>query len=134
MSFQLALQTAVFERLSGYSGLPNVHQHVEQRADSGSLLPFPYVVIGDDTHIPFDTDDASGAESTLVIHTWSREKNRSEVKTMQGIIYEALHRYDLEVDGYHVVTIDFEFDDSITDPDRITQHGVQRFRILMHEL
>lgn len=133
MSFQLALQTAVFNRLSSISGMPDVHQYVKQAADSGSSVPFPYVVIGNDTHVPFDTDDASGSEATLVIHTWSRAKKVSETKEIQGSVYDALHRYDLEVEGFHLVTMDFEYSETFLDPDALTFHGVQRFRILLHE-
>lgn len=133
MSFQSPLQIAVYQRLSGFTGLPTVYDHVPQQADSGSNAPFPYIVIGDDTHLPFDTDDSSGAESTITVHTWSRSEGRIETKQIQDGIYEALHRHDLDVSGYNIVTMDFESSESFMDPDNETRHGVSSFRILLDE-
>src|SRR5690554_4378261 len=93
----LALQGAILQRLKSYSPLmaraTAVYDHVPQTAQ------FPYVVIGDDTAIDFDTDDTTGAESTITIHVWSQKRGRKEAKQIQGDIYDALHRYELSVSG-----------------------------------
>lgn len=125
MSFETALQTAVHNRLSGYPGMPDVHDDVDPDA------AFPYVVIGEDTHIPWDTDDSVGAESTVTLHVWSRYRGKKEAKDIQGLIYEALNRHELSVDGYHLVTLEFEYSDVILDADGLTRHGVSRFRSLV---
>jgi len=60
---QAEIQKAVFDLLViGVDPTP-VYDDVPQGAS------FPYVVIGDDTSIPWDTDDSVGSESTLTIHT-----------------------------------------------------------------
>lgn len=133
MSFEAELQRAVFDRLSGFSGMPDVYDHVPQAADSGSAVPFPYVTIGDDIHIPFDTDDSVGAESTITIHSWSRARGRKEVKEIQAAIRSALQRFDLVVDGFALVTVEFDSSESFMDPDALTKHGVSRFRVLLDE-
>lgn len=123
MSFAAEIQQAVFDRLASDSSL-TVYDHVPEDA------AFPYVVIGEDTHVPFDTDDSLGAESTVTIHVWSRYRGKKEAKEIQGIIYDALTRQELTIDGYDLITIEFEYSDVLLDPDGITRHGVQRFRFL----
>lgn len=129
MKFEEALQEAVYERLSGYSGMPPVYDDVPKNA------PNHYVTIGEDTHIPFDTDDSVGSESTVTIHAWSKShRGKKEVKATQGLIYTALNRYELPVEGYHTVTLEFEYSDAVLDPDGLTRHGASRFRALLEEV
>lgn len=133
MSFETELQKAVHARLTGFSGMPDVYDHVPQVADSGSNAPFPYLTIGDDLHIPFDTDDSVGSESTITIHSWSRSEGRAEVKSIQALIREALQRFELDVDGFALVTVEFDSSESFMDPDAETRHGVSRFRVLLDQ-
>lgn len=126
MSFETEIQEALYERLSTYAGMPNVYDDSPQDADT-----FPYVVIGEDTHIPFDTDDSVGSESTITLHIWSRQHGKKEAKDIQGLIYAALHRYALDVTGYHTITLDFEYSDVFLDADGRTRHGVCRYRTIV---
>jgi hypothetical protein len=125
MSFESALQAAIHTRLSTYPGMPSVKDDVEV------TLPHPYIVIGEDTHIPWDTDDSTGAESTITLHIWSRQRGKKETKDIQGLIYTALNRYEMSVDGHHLVTMEFDYSDVIMDPDGLTRHGISRYRTLV---
>jgi hypothetical protein len=133
VSFESSLQQAVYLRLSGFSGMPDVYDHVPQAADGGSSVPFPYVTLGDDIHVPFDTDDSVGSEATITLHTWSRARGRKEVKDIQATIRDALQRFELEVDGFALVTVEFDSSESFMDPDALTRHGVSRFRVLLDQ-
>src|SRR5690606_34355650 len=106
--------------------MPDVYDDVPQSASS-----FPYVVIGEDTHIPWDTDDSVGSESTITLHVWSRYRGKKEAKDIQGLIYQALNRYELAVDGFHLVTLEFDYSDVLLDADGHTRHGVCRYRALV---
>ena len=68
---QTAIQTAIYQALSTLS-YP-VYDDVPQNA------AFPYIVIGEDTSIPFDDDCNTGAESTITIHVWSIYSGRSRL-------------------------------------------------------
>jgi hypothetical protein len=127
MSFEAAIQQASFDRLSSYPGMPTVYDDVPTGA------AFPYVVIGEDTHIPFDTDDSLGSESTVTFHVWSRYRGKKEAKEILGLIYEALTRQALSVVGHDLITIEFDYSDVLLDPDGITRHGVSRFRWLVEQ-
>jgi hypothetical protein len=127
MSFEAALQKAVFDTLTAYPGMPAVYDDVPVNA------PAPYVVVGEDTHIPFDTDDSLGAESTLTIHVWSRYRGKKEAKDIQALVYAALTRQSLPVEGHDLITIEFEYSEVLLDPDGLTRHGVQRLRSLCEQ-
>jgi hypothetical protein len=137
MSFESAIQTAIYERLSAYAPLTavitGVYDDVPQAADAGSNAAFPYVTIGDDTLNEWDTDTEQGADTTITIHSWSRARGRKEIKAIQGHIYDALHRYELPVTGHHLIACDWEASESLLDPDGRTRHGISRFRIVLQK-
>jgi len=144
-----ALQIAIFNRLESWQPLddllasrvtpdgveidaPAIYDHVPQNVDEKAK--FPFVVIGDDTAVDFDTDDSVGSEATITIHAWSRQRGRLEAKNIQREIYNALNRHELDVDGRHTVDCIYEYAESILEQDGITRHGVIRFRITTEEV
>jgi hypothetical protein len=135
VSAEYEIQKAIFAKLSADAPLNNVikglFDSVPQESDSGSDIVFPYVTIGDDTALDWDTDTSVGKEATLTIHSWSRHRGRSEVKQIQGLIYDALHVSQLNVVGYNTVLCFSEYSESLVDPDGLTRHGVQRFRLII---
>lgn len=129
MSFSLAIQAAVYQRLTNYVPLT---APVYDDAPQGAA--FPYITIGDDTLTEWDQDACLGAEATLTLHVWSRERGRKQTKQIQGLLYDALHRYPLTVNGAHAVDCLWEMSESFLDPDGHTRHGVSRFRIILQKL
>jgi hypothetical protein len=126
MSAELEIQKAVFARLNNVLSIP-VYDNVPDNAQA------PYVVIGDDTLVEFDSDGTSGFEATVTVHSWSIYRGRAEVKNIMGLIYDALHRAELNVQGYNLLGCDCEFSETFLESDGVTRHGVQRFRILIRE-
>ena len=118
------LQKAIYTKLDAALSVP-VYDDVPQGAS------YPYVVIGEDATIEWDTDTEIGSESTLTIHTWSRAAGRKQTKELQEAIYTALHRTALVVTGVDVITCTHEFSESFMDPDGETRHGVSRYRVLI---
>lgn len=121
----LPLQDAVLVRLTTELSPTKVYDNPPQSQAE------PYVVIGEDFHVPWDTDDSVGSESLLTIHIWSVHRGKKEVKTIQGQIYDALHRYALVVDGFSTVTLEFDSADVLRDQDGESMHGVSKFRALV---
>jgi hypothetical protein len=127
-----ALQQAIYTRLTGYSALMAIAKAIyDDVPQDVADTDFPYVEIGEDTTIPFNTHSGVGGEHTITIHTWSRYRGKSETKRMQEQIYAALNRYALSVSGGTMVNCEQEFSTSFMDADGITRHGVQRMRILL---
>ena len=140
MSAELQIQGAVITALKANGTLTamlatttSIYDNVPEVADSGDSSAFPYVVIGDDTSIPFDADDTDGFEATITVHTWSRTATHKQAKQIIGSIYDSLHKTELVVTGYNTVLVLYEFSTTEKDPDGITIHGIQRFRIIITE-
>ena len=137
MSFENAIQVAIYQTLSSDSTLSaavtGVYDTAPQALDAGAAANFPYVPIGEDTHVEWDTDTELGADVTVTIHVWSRDRGRKETKTIQGLIYGLLHRASLSISGYNLVGVDWLQSDSFLDTDGLTRHGVQTFRITVEE-
>lgn len=130
MGFAVEVQRAVYDRLNGAMSCA-VRDAVPQPANSTD--GFPYVTIGDTTDVQWDTDTETGADTTLTIHTWSRERGMGECKAIQGELYELLHRYTPTVLGYEALGIDFERAEVFLDADAETRHGVSVFRITVEK-
>lgn len=130
-------QKAIYEALTASAALMamvvDVYDCTPQADDSGSGAAFPYVTIGDDSVMGWDTDTELGAEITLTIHTWSRYHGRGEVKEIQNEIYTILHRATLSVECYNLVGIEFLSSESFRDADGKTWHGTQTFRLTVEE-
>jgi hypothetical protein len=124
---EIAIQQALFTKLSALT--TPVYDYVKQDKNTA----FPYITIGEATHSDWSTDSESGFECTVTIHVWSRKEGRKEVKTIQGEVYAALHRQALTVTGYALVDCNFENSDTFLDPDGITHHGTQTFRIIIDQ-
>ena len=127
MSAEWEVQKAIFAKLGADLAVP-VFDFVPQEN-----APSNYITIGADTLAPFSTDNKNGFDGTLVIHSWAVANGRKTIKALQGAVYDSLSRADLVVTGYNSIGIDFEFSETNLDPDGVTYHGVQRFRILMME-
>jgi hypothetical protein len=132
------LQKSVFARLDGSTAIKavvkGIYDHVPQPVDSGDDTQFPYITIGADTVREFDTDDVLGFDARVEIHVWSRQRGRKQTKELQDLIYDRMHRATLTIAGYHFISCDHEFSDSFVDPDGLTRHGVQQFRVLADKL
>lgn len=90
---------------------------------------FPYITIGESTHTPDDLLIQHGAQSTLILHIWSRYEGMREAKEIMDRMYIVLHDKPLPVTGTQTVSCLFEFCEVIRDADGETQHGVMRFRV-----
>ena len=130
-SFNIAIQTAIYEKLSADLSY-TVYDDVPQPGASGA--GFPYVVIGEDVSTFDDTDTELSLIVSITIHSWSRYSGRKEVKIMMDEIYTSLHRANLSQTGYKFITITQESALSQLDPDGETRHGIQTFNLLIEEI
>ncbi len=130
--FASEIQKEIFETLNNGLAYP-VYDDVPFLPEGMPTENFPYVVIGDDTLIPWDNDTNIGVDATLTLHVWSRYKGRVEAKNIQGEIYTLLNRSSLTIAGFTVVDLLFEFSETFVENDGQTRHGVQRFRMTVQE-
>lgn len=129
---QWDIQRGVFQTLTANTPLVTlVSGRIFDHIPQGTA--YPYINIGEDTSLEWDTDTTRGSEATLTIHAWSRQAGRREVKQIMERVYDALHRQDIVIEGAHTVLCLWEFAESLLDPDGVTRHGIQRFRIIVQE-
>ena len=122
----LKAATALTTQLTSYASSPAVFTHVPQ-----DLTTYPYVVLFEAGLDGNDNDCHLGFDGTLNIHSWSDQRDMAIIGDIQKAIYDALHHIDLGMTGYTQVDLHQEFSTILRDPDGITLHGVQRFRILI---
>lgn len=136
MSFEDTVQTAIFERLASDASITSavVGVYDDIPAFDDKKINFPFITIGDDTLVNWDTDTELGIDATVTINTWSRVKGRKEIKVLQGLIYSALHRSDFNVEGYKFISCEHLQSQSFIDSDGLTRHGVQTFQLLIEKL
>ena len=143
MGVALDIQAAFFNKLDGTAGVTTlladhaytvgkkaIYDDVPQANDAGSAVAFPYVALGDTVEVQWDTDDSVGRETVQAVHTFSRYKGKKELKNIMDAIKAALHQASLAVSGQVVILVHWENTDSFLEPDGVTRHGVQRFRII----
>ena len=125
------LQQAIYTALTGDPTLmaliTGVHDHVPQGA------AFPYVTVGADMARDWSVVGTSGAETTLLLHVWSRERGRKKVKQILAEVRRILDDADLAVTGHALVLLRFQQSRNFLDVDGATYHGVTQFRALTHE-
>lgn len=127
MNAEWELQTAIYGNLEASLSVP-VYDDVPQDADA------PYVTIGQATFVEFSTDGRNGFDCTQTVHVWSDYQGTKECKLLQGAVYDSLNRVELAVTGYTVLGPEFEYSEVTNDPNGITRHGIQRFRIRLIKL
>jgi len=129
-NYSVELQTTVYNALIGYNALTtklggnNIYDFVPEGTS------FPYVKVGDQTMVDDGTKDKKGSDFTLIVHTFSRYRGSKEIKEIMSLIYDVLHESSLSVSGASN-NMRFEFSDIIKEPDGLTTHGVQRFRVFV---
>ena len=134
-----ALQKALYNRLLGYAPLiaelggNKVYDTLPQTTAT------PYVVIGDDTGVNWDTKTDNGWNYTTTIHVFTEDiPGKKAVKTLLGHVYDALHSQEANIIlvGFNLVACSYDFETSYLEPgaegasDKYW-HGVIRFRFLI---
>lgn len=131
MSSLLAIQTAIYSRLTGDSTLMSKITGVYDDVDQD--IQFPYVTIGDATSNPWRTMTRFGEEVTITLHIWSRYKGFKEALGILGDLNRLLADQSLSVTGYDVCASYYDFSETMRDPDGHTRHVPVRYRIQLQK-
>ena len=128
----LNVQTAIFDALTAaniaFNGKPvPIFDAVPKDP------PWPHIQIGEDTAYDSGTKGRDGQELTLTIHTRSQYDGRREVKSIHGLIYNALHNRDITIVDADLAFIRNDYSDTLMEEDGITRHGIMRFRLRVYD-
>ena len=126
---ELRGNTALTSLLVDYVGADGVFYHVPQNFNA-----YPYVVVYD-IDLNSDNNDVTLAfDGVINIHTWSDKRDISVIGDIMKEVYNTLNRADFSIDDYVLIDIMQENEIVLRDPDGITLHGVQRFRIILQNI
>lgn len=126
------VQAGVFTRLTGVSavtsllagGAAGVLDHVPEGT------AFPYIVIGEASSQPLDSQGSSGNDVTVAIHTYSRGIGMKEVKNIMSAVDDALHDISFTVPNQILVLCQRLESQAVLEDDGQTRHGIQHFQII----
>ena len=135
MSIEVEFQRSLFAALNTAKatlGVTGVYDIAPQPSDAGSASNYPMIVMGRILANQADTQTTVGFELTCRIHTWSVTGSMLECKTIQGKIFDILHRQTLAVTGARNFVILRNDTDCLHEQDG-TVHGVCEYRALVEE-
>ena len=121
---------AIYDRLSTQLVGVSIYDHIPQ-----DTVGFPFVRMEPLKLSENDTDNEQAFDCTIQIHTWSQTRGSKECADLQLQIYNALHRYNFaDTASYCILTVHREFSEILIDPDGITRHGVDRYRVMFEPI
>lgn len=128
---RLLLQKAIYSRLTTNAGLMAKITGVFDFVPDNQTYPF--IQIGEIDFGAWDSHTFDGFDATITINLWHRpsSRGRAPLHDIQNDIYNLLHKHIFTITGFTVISMRFDFSNIIVDPDAVTYHGVQRFRLLM---
>lgn len=126
------LQKAVIARLNNFAALQAlVGARIWDRPPANREPSFPYVTYGETQVLPESNGECYfGSEVNFVLHGWSRQETRAEVKRVGAALREALHGAEdvMVLADHSVVACEFVRSDVFLDEDGRTQRIAVRFR------
>lgn len=132
MSVNIDLQTVIYTLLDSLS-IPSVKSIIDHPITSPPDDVYPFIELADSQVIPNDASNGSvsdtGVDEFIDIHVWSRYRGQKEVKEIMSAIYDALHHNSLSIPGRSSAFCWFDNSRIRTDPDGLTRHGIQTFKI-----
>lgn len=134
-SADAALQKAIFERLTtAFRGYKTSIGIFDTPPGDRKM---PYIVIGENSGVPYDTKTELGQDVISTIHVWSEKPSYTEVKEIKAKAIEAIteSEIDLSEAGFEVQagSLNIPLDTAFTDIDGKTKHGVIKINLQIQQ-
>jgi len=130
-------QKAIYDALANDSSLQAL------LGGSGKILdhvpdnsPYPYVTMQIKPMNDRGNQTLEGVQIDYQINVWYRAPGRGDLKVqeIQARIDELLHKQDICIDGWNVISHRRSTVNILDEPDGVTKHGVQVFNLLLGEV
>lgn len=123
------LQKAIVERLQNDGALiQKINKRVYDVTPPNPI--FPYVVLGQDTIKSWNSKTSLGHDISFVVHVFTRDKSRMEMKDIIEKIIDALTLNPLCLEKYSIVQLVPELFQSFVELDQMTCHGIIKLHAL----
>jgi hypothetical protein len=136
MGVEFELQKAVYTTLNASGDLASavvgIYDVAPEASNSGRDTAFPYITFGAMVLTPLGTDEVSGFEAAIRLHTHSRSGSSRECKIIQGLIYSALHNVSMSVTGFNCFSVLRE-ESFVERTPEAKFHGVCEYRALLQK-
>jgi short subunit dehydrogenase-like uncharacterized protein len=117
---------AIYDKLTADLSV-SVYDHVPQDLPESD---YPFVRIDYPNLNDDDTDLELAWSGDIQIITYSRYRGIKEIADLTDAVYNSLHRIsDLQTTNYTISNLVQSFISTVTEPDGLTRHGVQRFTL-----
>jgi hypothetical protein len=130
---QVAVQTAIFTALSSASYFTTNSITVYDMVPKGTAVP--YITIGDMTVVDDSTVGIGGQVITLNVHSWDQNLSSLRLKQTMAAVIATLQDENFSLGaGFALINLRFVNSQTFKDPDGLTLHGVQKFRIVVQNV
>ncbi|MFF2774859.1 DUF3168 domain-containing protein [Streptomyces sp. NPDC058052] len=126
----LAVQGAVYAVLAADDELTvglgaGVYDNVPEQ------VSFPYVVLGEATEVPANSQDRYARDTVITLHVWTKNLGHTEGLTIGQRVNALLDHQPLTIPGLAHIASLFEFGQTLTDPEPPgdIRHLVLRYRV-----
>lgn len=115
------------------SGTQKIFDFVPDNTD------FPFVVIESKPYEDRGSYTTEGLQAEISIHTWYQPGGSSsvsgrgdkQVQLIQSRIDQLLHKQPVTISGWNALILRRSFIDIVVDPDNVTRHGIQKFKLFL---
>lgn len=123
----LDIQQGIYRRLTGDAALGLLVTGIFDEVPEGQT--YPYVVLGEVIATPRNAHGSFGREVVATLHVWDRFRGYSRGLAIMNRVVALLDHQPLTLAGHVVVSVRFEFSQTLRDPDPEIRHIPVRFRV-----
>jgi len=130
-------QEAFFNALNGDTTLQTLLGGAGKIFDSvPDNTAFPYVVLNIKPWTDRGNHVSEGLTADPIIHVFYQSPNRGDLKVqnIQARIDALIHKIDISITGWTIISLRRTTLDILIDPDNVTLHGIQIYKLLIGEV
>lgn len=121
------IQVAVYSRLTSDATLMALVTGVYDEPPESANMPF--VHIGEMIETPRNMLAQHGRSTLMTLHVWTSGRSNKSGLAIAKRVTELLDRWEMTVPGQHVVSVKYEFSQTLRDPKPEVRHIPIRFRV-----
>ena len=94
----------------------------------------PYITVGEAIETPDNTHSGFGHQSVATLHIWTRQRGHAQGLQILEAVKRVLDHQRVTIADRHLVSVRFEFSQTLRDPNPEIRHIPARFRVTTQEV